>query len=619
MTVALWLLLAFVASLGLVPVCRAVALRLNLVSVPREDRWNKRPVAMFGGVAVAIVVFGGAAIGGLVPHIPLLLGAAALTFGVGLTDDIVRLKPATKLIAQIAVASLFLAGGYRLNWVGGLTVDTLLTVVWLVGITNAFNLLDNMDGLCGGIALIAGLSLLLDLLPSTAPNTTAFFDARFLALLLGGVAGFLVYNFHPASVFLGDSGSLLIGLSFGALTLSAPHQASGRSDVLSIVAAPVVTLLIPIADTALVTVSRWLSGRAASEGGRDHSSHRLVAMGLSERVAVVVLWAIAAIGGCIALVVRYYAQTWSIPLAIGFVLFLTIFAVYLGRIRVYSEGDVRVPRGRAFTPIVVEMMHKRRVAEVLLDFCLIALAYYAAYRLKFEAEAFLYNFTTFYRSLPLVVSVQLIAFFVVGVYRGVWRYFGLMDAVVVAQGVALGAVSTIVALLFATRFFSYSRTVFAIYTILLLLLMILSRASFRLIGEFLHRQRDGSQRLIIYGGGSDGAIALSEVRQGNNAYRILGFVDDDREQLRTRIHGYPVLGGYDYLIAQLERHTVDAVVISCRTVQPEQLQRIERLCADASIALFRLKVDLRPVLGDSERRGRVAVLHPKRSSSDIAR
>src|SRR4051812_26505023 len=129
MTVAVWLLAAFAASLGLVPVCRAVALRFGFVSMPREDRWHKRPIALFGGVAIALVVFGGAAAGGLVRHIPLLLGAAALIFGLGLTDDILRLKPATKLIVQIAVASLFLAGGYRLNWVDGLTLDTLLTVV----------------------------------------------------------------------------------------------------------------------------------------------------------------------------------------------------------------------------------------------------------------------------------------------------------------------------------------------------------------------------------------------------------------------------------------------------------------------------------------------------------
>jgi UDP-GlcNAc:undecaprenyl-phosphate GlcNAc-1-phosphate transferase len=619
MSIAVWLAASFAGALALVPLCRMVAIRLGYVAVPREDRWHQRRVALFGGVAVALVVFVGAAVGGLLTHIPLLLGGAALVFGLGLTDDILRLKPATKLIVQIAVACMFLSGGYRLNWVDGLTLDSLLTIVWVVGITNAFNLLDNMDGLCAGVALITGLSLLIHLLPFTAPGTPSYFEARYLALLLGGVAGFLVYNFHPASIFLGDSGSLLIGLSFGALTLSALPQGSTRSDVLSIVAAPVVTLLIPIFDTSLVTVSRWLSGRSASEGGRDHSSHRLVAIGLSERLAVMVLWGLAAVGGSIALVVRYFAQTWSIPLAIAFVLSMVIFAVYLGRIHVYSGDTARGQRDGTLTPIIVEMMHKRRVAEVLLDFCLIALAYYAAYRLKFEAEDFLANFQNLYRSLPLVVAIQLLAFFVVGVYRGVWRYFGLMDSVVVAKGVALGVVGAVVTLVFATRFFSYSRTVFVIYALLLMMFVTLSRASFRLFGEFLHRQRDASQRMIIYGAGDEGAMALSELRNMTpSAYRVLGFVDDDPGQIRTRVHGYPVLGGFEHLVAELERRAIDGVVISRRSVSAEKVELLERLCADGGVALFRLHVDLRPVTTVG-RRDRIAMIHAKGTPPDRRR
>ncbi len=616
MIIAVWLLAAFVVSLGLVPLSRGLAVRFNFVAVPREDRWHLRPIAMSGGVALAMVVFGGAALGGLMGRIPLLLGAAAVTFLVGLSDDILRLKPATKLVAQIAVASILLAGGYRLNWVTSLTLDTLLTAVWIVGITNAFNLLDNMDGLCGGIALITGFTLLLDLLPSVTPGAPAFFEARYLALLLGATSGFLVYNVPPASIFLGDSGSLLIGLSFAALTLSARHETGGRSDVFTIAAVPVVTLLIPIADTTLVTVSRWVSGRSASEGGRDHSSHRLVAIGLSEKVAVIVLCGLGAIGGGIALVMRHYATAWSIPLAAGFVLFLTIFAVYLGRIRVYSEDEVRAHRPGAFTPVLVEMMHKRRVAEVLLDFCLIVLAYYAAYRLKFEGVDYVANFANMYRSLPFVVSVQLIAFFVAGAYGGVWRYFGLLDAVVMVRGVLLGVVSTIVVLLLAAPSAGYSRAVFAIYAVLLLILVTSSRASFRLIGEFLHRRRDLTERLIIYGAGDDGAMALRELRLLDHAYRVVGFVDDEPEQFRTRVHGYPVLGGFNYLVDRLEARAVDAVVISCRTPTADRLRRIEQLCAAATIPLYRLSIDLRQVLTSPERQNRVAVLRPKRSSSD---
>ena len=124
----------------------------------------------------------------------------------GLVDDVVSLKPFTKLVAEIAIASILLYFGYRLNWTTSLTLDTMLTLVWVVGMTNAFNLLDNMDGLCAGVALIVGGALLFGLRP-VQPATPAFHEAQYLALLLGATAGFLVYNFHPASVFMGDSGA----------------------------------------------------------------------------------------------------------------------------------------------------------------------------------------------------------------------------------------------------------------------------------------------------------------------------------------------------------------------------------------------------------------------------
>src|SRR4029077_13837401 len=136
---------------------------------------------------------------------------------------------------------------------------------------------------------------MIDLLPGAGGAT--FAHARYLAILLGATGGFLFYNVHPPHIFMGDSGSLLLGYSFAAVTLSSGRATPGRSDVLSIVAAPVLVLLIPIFDTTLVTLSRWFSGRSASEGGRDHSSHRLVAIGLSERRAVALLWMLAAVGG----------------------------------------------------------------------------------------------------------------------------------------------------------------------------------------------------------------------------------------------------------------------------------------------------------------------------------
>ena len=248
-------LLALGLSLALVPLCRWLALRAGRVAHPRADRWHRRPVALLGGVAIGTSLFVGAGVFGLVGQMPVLLACALLMFLTGLVDDLIRLKPATKLIAQIALASALLFFGYRLNWLESTTLDSLLTLVWVVGMTNAFNLLDNMDGLCAGIALIVGAALLIDLLPGA--TGAAFADVRYLALLLGATGGFLVYNLHPASIFMGDSGSLLIGFSFAAVTLSSGRPAPGRSDVLSIVAAPLLVLLIPIFDTTLVTLSRW--------------------------------------------------------------------------------------------------------------------------------------------------------------------------------------------------------------------------------------------------------------------------------------------------------------------------------------------------------------------------
>ena len=306
--------------------------------------------------------------------------------------------------------------------------------MWVVGMTNAFNLLDNMDGLCAGIALIVGAALLIDLLPGS--TGAAFADVRYLALILGATSGFLVYNINPASIFMGDSGSLLLGFSFAAVTLSSAHQGRGtRSDLLSIVAAPLFVLMIPIFDTTLVTLSRILSGRSAAHGGRDHSSHRLVAIGLSERRAVAVLWLLAAIGGAIGIGFDRVNSSWGWLAALIFLVGMGLLAVYLAGVRVYDQDDELVRENR-LTPIVVDFMYKRRVAEVLLDFCLVVIAYYGAYKLRFEdPEDFMRNFTSFSRSLPVVLAAQLVAFFIVGVYRGMWRHFGIMDTVTVAKGV----------------------------------------------------------------------------------------------------------------------------------------------------------------------------------------
>jgi UDP-GlcNAc:undecaprenyl-phosphate GlcNAc-1-phosphate transferase len=592
-------LVALSLSLALVPLARLTAIRLGFVAKPREDRWHRRPVAMFGGVAIAVSLFVCAFAFHIAGQLRVLIVTAGAMFATGLADDILSLKPSTKLIAQIALASVLLFFNYRLNWLHSVTLDGMLTLVWVVGLTNAFNLLDNMDGLCAGVAMIVGTALVIELLPGAGSH--AFAEAQYLALLLGATGGFLVYNIYPASIFMGDSGALLLGFSLAAVTLGPEHQASGRSDALSIVAAPVLVLLIPIFDTTLVTLSRWFTGRRASQGGRDHSSHRLVAIGLSERRAVIVLWLLAAAGGVLGIALGYASQTWSAIAVVAFLLGMILFAAYLAGIRVYDDNDARVKQG-ALTPIVVEFMYKRRVAEVVLDFCLTALCYYAAYRMRFEDPVeFMQNFAMFTTSLPIVLASQMIAFFIVGVYRGVWRHFGMADSLVVGRGVFVGTVVAQLFILYAFRFFAYSRTVFAIYALLLLIAMTLSRASFRLVGEFLQRQRRSGRRIAIYGAGDAGGLVIRELLSEGSDTRLIGFIDDDPRKAGIRVQGYPVLGGYSALTVLLNSGSVDGVVISARHLSPERLNNLQVLCSERRVRLARLRVGLEALVeGDEE-------------------
>jgi UDP-GlcNAc:undecaprenyl-phosphate GlcNAc-1-phosphate transferase len=590
-------LMAFAISAALVPVCRALSRRYGRVAHPREDRWHRRPVALFGGVAMGVTLVVCAAIFGLYRDVPVLLICATLAFLVGLVDDFLTLKPSTKLIAQIGIASAVLFFGYRLFWVGSITADSLLTLVWVVGVTNAFNLLDNMDGLCAGISLIVTATLLFDLVPRGVAGTgIALPEAQYLAMLGGATAGFLIYNLHPATIFMGDSGAFLIGFSLAALTLTHAHEAARRSNLLSVVAVPVLVLLIPIFDSTFVTVVRVLSGRSVAVGGRDHSSHRLVAIGLSERKAVIVLWLLAAVGGAIAIAMTYISQSWSVLIGVVFVLMMVLIAIYLARIRVYEGEDARLLREGTVTPLVVEFMYKRRVAEVLLDVSLVVIAYYAAYRFRFEGEEFMKNFGSFRNSLPVVLTTQMIAFFGVGVYRGVWRYFGLSDAVVIAKGVFIGTAVAQLLVLYSPWFIGYSRTVFAIYAVLLVGFVTLSRASFLLIGEFVNQQRRASRRAIIYGAGDAGALAVRELLKSREAtIRIIGFVDDDPQKRGTRVRGYRVIGDIATLIQSIAEGQVDSVIVSSRSIPEDTVRAVAAAGARHGVSVNRLRVGLEEV------------------------
>ena len=581
-------LIGLLLALILIPICRVIAFRSGVVAHPRNDRWHRQTVPLLGGVGIALPVIGGAMLMGAASQLVVPLVAAFAVFAVGLVDDVLALKPATKLIAQIALASLLVYFGFRLSWVESRLMNSVLTIVWVVGLTNAFNLLDNMDGLCGGIAFVVAAMLLAGLLTG-ATRAEAGAQVTMLALLLGATGGFLLFNFPPASVFMGDSGALFLGFVLATLTLSPEGIRGSRTDVAAVIAGPAFVLLIPIFDTALVTATRLLSGRSPAVGGRDHSSHRLVAIGLSERAAVMVLWSLALVGGVIGLALRNLTEGLSLLVAALYLALMGLFAVFLTRVHVYEDQ----PASGTITPLVADFMFKRRVVEVVFDAAAIAASYYAAYRLRFmDTGEYLLNVESFYDSLPVVLAAQLIAFFIVGVYRGTWHYFNMRDGLRLLKGVALGAAGALILLLYLYDAPSQARGVFPIYVGVVLAVTMVARASFRGMVALARHDRL-MRRVVIYGAGEHAAIAVQELGQHRGGrIKVLGFVDDDPDAAQARIEGYDVLGGFDTLTQMIASGSADMVILNRDHIDDDRLSTIESLCEEHDVSLLRLHVGI---------------------------
>jgi UDP-GlcNAc:undecaprenyl-phosphate GlcNAc-1-phosphate transferase len=581
---------SFFLSLVLTPLVRKVALAKGQIAIPKDSRWHKKETALLGGVAICFSslsvwfftagLFGWEAFG--FPYLPVILCAFGM-FLLGLADDIISMAPQHKLAAQIIISSIVVFFGFRLNWTTSMTLNLFFSMIWVVGITNAFNLLDNMDGLSAGIALIAGVFVFLTHFLKAETNTAAGFVLITSSVYLGSVLGFLVYNFNPASIFMGDAGSLFIGFMIACLTMISGGDQSGIGGVrhlLSIIAIPIFIVFVPILDTGFVSLMRKLFRRPISQGGRDHASHRLVAIGLSERKAVTILYGFAFASGIIALSFNYLSFSMTAVLIVFYLLFVAFFWVYLGRVKVYPEKSI-LSQGasHALTPILVEITYKRRLFEVFLDFVLISVAYYTSYLLRFEGNIS-GDFDFFLRSLPIVVASQVLAFYLLGVYRGVWERTSVRDLIGYLKAITAGTSLSILLILFIYRFQSFSRAVFVIYWGLMVILVSLSRLSFRLLDEGIRLRSVKGEKTLIYGAGIGGQLTLREI-ENNHALglQLVGFMDDDPRLHGRKIQGYPVFGGESSLEEIIRRHGIRNIVVSFKANGEEKAKDIEALCA----------------------------------------
>ncbi len=583
MTVAVAALAALPASFLTIRGLLHTPVARQVVAAPREDRWHKRSTPLLGGfgfMAGLLAAVGIALAAGVIPASAKLggiVGGCAIVFLAGLLDDVFHLPPLAKLSAQGAAAALVLVSGTRVEIVSNNVAATVIGVAWLIGMTNAFNLLDNMDGLAATLATIACAFFAID---AYTVHPSHFIGVLSLGLGFACI-GFLPYNLRlrgPAAVFMGDSGSQLLGFAIAALGLASSWTVAGST--VATLLLPILVLAIPILDTTLVTVVRALEGRPITRGGRDHASHRLVYQGLSDKRAVVLLGVVSAALGLTSLAYKVLDDT-RITLA-GLLItfaFLLQFGSYLADVN-------RPPAPEGATSFVRSLLvHRRRLIEVVVDFALISAAFTIAYIIRVEGTGTIWDRHVFNLSLPVILIARYIFFFAFGLYRGVWRYAGARDAASIFSAVVLSELAAFVFISLTVIWNGFPRGTFLIDVLLCTMLIGASRFWERAVAQILRSLvRGGTQRRsLIVGAGKSGRSLLRELRE-TAGERVVGFVDDDPSLRGRRIQAVPVVGSLEQIGWLLGRLEPDAVLVTIPSAPRERLDAVVEACGRADIA-----------------------------------
>lgn len=600
-------LLALALNLALIPLIRWVSFKLGRVSQPREDRWHRQPTPTLGGVgmllsfAVSLLVCQWFFPAGQWARWSFLSGSL-LMFALGLYDEFRPMSPTAKLVGQILAATLVINLGYTSTFFSprlqndllAQLPNILLTYVWLIGITNAINLLDNMDGLAGGISLI------------TAGILGYFFwrsgnmPLMWVSLaLVGSILGFLVFNFPPARIFMGDSGSMFLGFTLAVLAIAQQQQAS---DVFAVIGVPTLIFMLPILDTAMVTITRLMRGQSPARGGRDHTSHRLVAFGLSERQALLVLYGVALFSAVMAAALEALNYWLSLVMAPLLILSLVLLTAYLARLKVVTTTTPS-PQGKAIARLMLELTQRRHLLDVVLDFFLIGIAYYLAFLIRYSLRMDAARLTVYLESLPLALACAYLTLYIFGVYRGVWRYVDFDDLARFLQA-ALGAGILMAAIIFGldstgwvTWTHKYSHLVLALFGVFLFLGLVLSRSSFKFLDQLAAKRVQEDEQLVLIVGASDaGEMALRWISMNPQLkYRPLGILDPDPLLAGRHIHGIEVLGDVERLPAILEDSHAVGVIVTGVDGNAPWLAELVQVCQQHGCWLRRLRLEFEEI------------------------
>ncbi len=595
--------ISFLFVLLLTPPFRRLLIRVGMVGQPSARRINKKPIPRGGGVVVFlgfilsyfawIFLMGGRGILGDAYEQRLLFSLAGLLLLlVGLLDDAFDLKPLMKLAGQVIVATLLFLSGVKLGDVLPFDIpealNYVLTLVWYIIIINAFNLIDGLDGLAVGLALIGSIGLGACLI-----GRGKALAAVPLTALAGACLGFLRYNFNPASIFLGDCGSMFIGL----ILATVPLVSGGKSAFVASIGVPLLVMGVPLFDTTLAIWRRSI--RAAipsadpSEHGlgrimkpdMEHLHHRFLAMGLSQRQVALTLYVVSTIMVVSAILITLFSDRTTGIILIGAVLVFAIMVRHLSLVEFWDTG-------RAFLYASHTSLFERIIQPLYLvgDIAALALSWVASRKLAFVYAEGLDLISVF----PIFFAGIILAMFIAGNYRRIWRVGNPSDYGALVLSITIGwGIGFAFCVLLERRFFGFNRQSF-IFLLLSLVLMLLARMVRILVSTGMAATESARLRTdplafhtIAYGAGEHYQILALISRGSDLGHRrrhIVAVIDDD-PLLRGRIlNGAPIVGGVETLEDTILRVGANELFITADLL-PEHLEQAMEVAAKHNLTV----------------------------------
>jgi UDP-GlcNAc:undecaprenyl-phosphate GlcNAc-1-phosphate transferase len=557
--------------------------RLPFQKEPRPERWHRKSTPDSGGIAMAVA----AALGWVIAlpgRYPAIAVGAALFWVLGLIDDRLGLRARSKLLAQFVIGSGVIFAGLFFNVTPWRLVNFVLTVFWLVGIANALNLIDNMDGLAAGVAIIIAV------FRAALLSLHGYADEAFLCGILAAAAGgFLIFNFHPARIFMGDSGSMFLGFSLAALTVASPlpHTRS----VVAALFYPALTFAYPIFDTTLVSLLRRAAGQSISVGNRDHSSHRLASLGLSERTIVTSLWTFTAVSAMLGLLLH------SLPLAAAallalLVVFASLFGLFLATLPAYplppSGSTGQLGDGRE------QLSSLRARIAVVIDGAFAGIAVSCAFLLRFDLAPPPMQVRHLAVSIPLAAAVHAAASILNRIHRASWTYFDESEILAVLRASALSTAIVCGNLVWLLP--EYPRSIVILYFILVAGIEVSARAFLPMLRSLLVRGERIGRRVAVFGADADGEALVRYLRGSRRPPVVpVVFLDDRSERIGVRVAGLPVRGVSGSVQALRNEFGIEAIVIPAGRSSHDEPPGVRERIQEAGLDICSVDISIRPM------------------------